>query len=205
MSTEKEHFSVEKQILKTVSNHKRGKIFFPNSFSKIGSPSAVRQALKRLEAKNELIRLAQGIYLYPKKHKVLGVLHPSIEEIAQAIAKRDKARIIPTGVLALNKLGLSTQIPLNPVYLTDGSPRSIKVKKYTIKFKKASPKILSIKDETTLLIILALKEIGKNSVDNSTVEKIQDIVTTLRSDNLKHDLKLAPVWIRNIINSAFTK
>ena len=117
--------SVEKTVDKTISNHKRGKIFFPSNFSEFGSSSAVRQALNRLEDKGRLVRLAKGIYLYPKKHKILGVLQPSIEEIALAISKRDKARIIPTGINALNKLGLSTQVPMNMVYLTDGTPRTI--------------------------------------------------------------------------------
>ncbi len=67
--------SVEKQINKSISNHKRGKIFFPSHFSKFGSSTAVRQALKRLEEKNILIRLAKGIYLYPKIHKVFGVIY----------------------------------------------------------------------------------------------------------------------------------
>ena len=84
--------SVEKQIFKSISNHRRGKIFFPSNFDKLGSSTAVRQALNRLEGRGDLIRLAKGIYLYPKTHKLLGVLIPTIEEIAKAIAKRDKAK-----------------------------------------------------------------------------------------------------------------
>jgi hypothetical protein len=38
------------------------------------------------------VRLAHGIYLFPKIDKKLGlgVLYPSVEEIAKAIAERDK-------------------------------------------------------------------------------------------------------------------
>jgi hypothetical protein len=63
---------------------------------------------------------------------------PTTEQIAEAIAKRDKARIIPTGAYALHMLGLSTQIPMNVVYLTDSSARKVKVGKQTIVFKKTS-------------------------------------------------------------------
>src|SRR5687768_1846931 len=126
--------SVEYQIDRAISNHKRGKIFFPSNFSNFGSETAIRKALNRIEKKGILIRLAHGIYLYPKQHKDLGALQPSIEEIAIAISKRDKARIIPTGIQALNKLGLSTQVPVNAVYLTDGTPRTISVGKRRIKF-----------------------------------------------------------------------
>lgn len=191
--------SVEYKINKSILNYKRGKIIFPSDFSKYGSSTAIRQALKRLENKKLLLRLAHGIYLYPKTHKLLGVLHPSIEEIALAISKRDKARIIPTGVQALNRLGLSTQVPMNLVYLTDGTPRTIKINKSTIKFKKAPPKILAIKSYTNLLIIQALREIEKENLDSDTYEKIIRILQTVDNDLIKYDMKLAPTWISDIM------
>ena len=60
----------EKIIKKAISNHKRGKIFFPNNFVKFGSSAAIRKALVRLEEKGLLVRLGQGIYLYPKKRAI---------------------------------------------------------------------------------------------------------------------------------------
>ena len=189
----------EKLIKKAILNHKRGKIFFPSNFVKFGSSTAIRQALIRLEEKGILVRLAQGIYLYPKEHKQLGLLYPSLEEIALAISKRDKARIIPTGIQALNKLGLSTQVPMNLVYLTDGSPRTVKIKNNTIKYKIASPKILSAKSETNILVIQALREIGKKNLDGNQLEKIKEVLKTVDKDLIKHDMKLAPVWISKIM------
>lgn len=193
--------SIENKILKKVSDNKRGKIFFPKDFSKIGSSINVRQALNRLEQKQILIRLAHGIYLYPKEHKMLGILLPTLEEIAEAISKRDKARIIPTGIQALNKIGLSTQVPLNLVYLTDGSSRTIKIGNGTIKFKKASPKILSIKNETVLLVIQALRELGHENMDEKIINRIKEILATIEPQTLNHDLKKAPVWIYELIKS----
>ena len=194
--------SVVKQVRKSISNHKGGKIFFPSHFSKFGSSTAVRQALNRLEDKGFLIRLAQGIYLYPKKHKLLGVLYPTIEEIALAISKRDKARIIPTGIHALNKLGLSTQVPMNIVYLTDGTPRIIKINNRRIKFKIASPKMLSAKNDTNILIIQALRKMGKENIDTKTIKKIKEILNTVDKGLVKHDMKLAPVWIAKIMEDS---
>ncbi len=193
--------SIEKQVKKAISNYKHGKIFFPSSFSKFGASTAIRQALNRLEDKGLLIRLSHGIYLYPKKHKSLGILYPSIEEIALAISKRDKARIIPTGIHALNKLGLSTQVPLNIVYLTDGTSRSIKVKKRSIKFRKASPKLLAAKNDTNILVIQALREIGKENVDSKTLKKINEVLSTVDKDLIKHDMKVAPLWIAEIMET----
>lgn len=191
--------SVEYKVNKAILNSKPGKLFFPNNFNEFGSTTAVRQALNRLEKKGVLVRLAHGIYLYPKKHKTLGVLLPSIEEIARAIAKRDKARIIPTGINALNKLGLSTQVPMNTVYLTDGTPRVVKVGKRTIKFKIASPKMLSAKSEIMVLIIMAMRELGQDRIDDDILKKITPLLKQIDTNIIKHDIKLAPAWIREII------
>jgi len=197
--------SVEKQIIKSISNHKRGKIFFPSSFSKFGSSTAVRQALNRLEDKGDLIRLAKGIYLYPKTHDLLGILMPTIEEIAKAIAKRDKARIIPTGAMAVNKLGLSTQVPMNVVYLTDGTPRKITVNGGSIKFRSASPNLLAVKDDTIILIIQALREIGKDKVKDNIRSKLKQILSAVDSTTFDYDLRLAPVWIQELIKEIITE
>ena len=176
-------------------------LFFPNSFAKFGSPESVRQALNRLEKKGKLIRISHGIYLYPKKHKLLGTLMPTLEEVAYAISKRDKARIIPTGIQALNKLGLSTQVPLNVIYLTDGTSRSVKIGNRSIKFRRASPKILSVKSEVVLLVIQGLRELGEENVNSKIIEKIQSILENVDLNILKHDIGLAPRWIAKIINT----
>ena len=107
--------------------------------------------MDRLENKQVIIRVAQGIYVRPKISKLLGPLVPSAEEVAEAIAKRDRIRTLPTGSYALNALGLSTQVPMNIVLLTDGSPREIKVGKRKIKFKKTTPKNLLAKGKISRL------------------------------------------------------
>lgn len=194
--------SVEEQLLKKIKNYNRGKIFFPDYFAEFGSSEAVRQALARLENEGELVRLGHGIYLYPKEDPQLGVLQPTMDQIAEAIAKRDKATIVPAGALALNKLGLTTQVPMNAVYLTDGSPRSIQIGNRKIKFKRTVPKNLKVKGEISSLVIQALKEIGNGNVTEQQKEKIKELLKKEKSEHLKHDIKLAPVWIREIMKQS---
>lgn len=193
--------SVQKRIENKIKSMKRGRILFPSNFDDIGNVEVVKKSLLRLENKKFLIRLAHGIYLYPKQDKLLGVLYPTIEEIAIAIAERDKARIVPTGITALNKLGLSTQIPMNLVFLTDGAPRSIEIGKSTIKFKRTSPKNIAVKGEITSLIIQALKEIGKDNVTDEQLEKIKNYLKLEKEEIIEHDAKLAPAWIAKIIRN----
>ena len=193
--------SIQTRIENKIKSMKRGSVLFPSNFDDIGNVEVVKKSLLRLENKKFLVRLAHGIYLYPKQDKLLGVLYPTIEEIAIAIAERDKARIIPTGTTALNKLGLSTQIPMNIVFLTDGAPRSILVGKRTIKLKRTSPKNLAVKGEITSLIIQALKEIGKDNVTAAQLEKIKIHLEKEKQEIIAHDAKLAPVWISKIMKN----
>ena len=89
----------------------------------------INKALERIALSGKIIRLAKGIYCKPKMDTEFGfgIIYPSVDEVAKAIAQRDKCRIVPTGDMALNILGLSTQVPMNVVYLTDGTPRRIKI------------------------------------------------------------------------------
>ena len=139
--------NIEIQILKRIKKAKRGVLFFNDSFIAFGSSDAVRQALARLVKAGELDRVATGIYTNPEIDPVIGKVMPGLEKIAETIAKRDKARIIPTGAYALYRLGLTTQIPLNVVYLTDGAARKIKIGNRSITFKKISPKNVATWEE----------------------------------------------------------
>ena len=191
--------SIDKQIYTKISRFKRGKIIFPEDFILAGSQDAIRQALHRLVKKSVLTRLAPGIFLYPKLDKELGMLNPSIDEIANAIAKRDKARIVPTGIQAMNSLGLSTQVPMKIVYLTDGAPRTIKLGKRTIKFKKTTPKNLAAKSRVCELVIQALRIIGRNNVTQDQLNRINRVLANESQDALIHDSRLAPAWIGKIM------
>jgi CRISPR/Cas system CMR-associated protein Cmr3 (group 5 of RAMP superfamily) len=193
---------VENRIAEALKTYPKGSILFVDDFLDYGNSESVKKALLRLKEKGILVRLAHGIYLYPKIDEELGIIYPSTEEIAKAIARRDKARIAPTGVQALNKLGLSTQVPMKVVYLTDGAARTVKIGKRTITFKKSSPKNLSAKGEISGLAIQALKTIGQNKVDEKTIKKIQAILKNEQKENIINDAKLSPAWINKILMQA---
>ena len=193
--------SVHSQLEEKILSLKKGTIVFVSDFAKLGSSENVKKVLLRLEKKQLLVRLAHGIYLYPKIDKELGVLYPSAESIAEAIAKRDKIRIIPTGIFALQQLGISTQIPMNVIYLTDGAPRKIKVGKRTITFKKTAPKNLAIKNKILSNIVQGLKELGKESITDEIRQRINQALEKVPLEILKEEILNAPVWVRNEVLS----
>ena len=191
--------SFHQQVLSKIEELERGSIFFPDDFASIGSDESIRQALSRICKNGTIVRLSKGIYLYPVIDEELGIFYPSVERIAKAISKRDKSRIIPTGAFALNRLGLSTQVPMNVIFLTDGIPRKINVGKQTITFKHTSPKNLSFRGKITPLAVAALKEIGKGKASPDDLLKIKMALQSESGEIALFDAYLAPRWITDII------
>lgn len=183
-----------------------GKIYFISDFDFPGSEETVKKALFRLEKRGFLVRLSHGIYLYPNRSEKLGVLYPSVDEIAHAIAIRDKAEIMATGALAMNILGFSTQVPMNAVFITNGSPRKIQIGKRKITFKQAAPKNFHFKSELMALLVSALKEIGQDNIDEAVISRVYELFS-IRKEFVKYreDLALAPVWIRKMVISVINK
>jgi hypothetical protein len=191
--------SIEIQVLEKIKRSPRGTLLFVDSFHRIANTKAVNKALERLVKSSELDRVAQGIYVRPVIDNYIGKVLPSIEEIAVAIAKRDRATIVPTGSYAMYKLGLTTQVPLNIVFYSDTSARKIKIGKQTITFKKASSKNLAFVGEISTLAIQALRTIGKDQVTAEEIKQIKKILRNEKTKHLQHDLQLAPVWIRKLM------
>lgn len=194
--------SVEYKVEKTIKSKPRGSLLFPEDFNQKGSAESVRKALQNLKERGIIKSIAHGIYVRPVIDEYIGEVLPTAEEVAKAIAKRDRIKLVPTGAYALHALGLSTQIPLKLVFLTDGAPRTIEVGKRTIKLKKTTPRNLKARGEISSLVIQALREIGK---DNATAEEQVKIIELLQNEDpadLKFDISLAPEWIRKIMKQA---
>ncbi|MDR0834216.1 MAG: type IV toxin-antitoxin system AbiEi family antitoxin domain-containing protein [Candidatus Symbiothrix sp.] len=191
--------SFENKVLSKIIKRGRGKIFFGNEFALLGSNINIRQALSRLCKKGTIIRLSPGVYLYPKLDKTGDIIYPTVNEIMKQIMKRDRAKIVPTGVYALNALGLSTQVPMRYVFLTDGAARILKIGKLQIKLQKTVAKNLAYKSEVCVLVIFALKEIGKGKPNEEELQKIYAALSHESKEKITHDALLAPNWISTIM------
>ena len=184
--------STAQKIENKIRTFKRGKIFFPDDFVGMGTSDTIRQTLQRLTKNGVIIRVAQGIYCYPKIEEKLGlgVIYPSYDQIAEALASRDHARIVPTGEYALNALGLSTQVPMNYVFLTDGQSRKVCISgNKGIQFKNTAPKNLAFKNHLAMLVNSALKSIKKENVTMGQISQIIFLLQKEEKESVLSDLK----------------
>jgi len=197
-------YTVENKIFDRMKKAKRGLVFFTSDFAVYGNSKACNKALERLSKQEKIMRVGRGIYTIPRKSRFFGRVSPGIEEIAQGIARRDKARIIPSGLFAENLLGLSTQVPMKIVYLTDGTPRKLMIDEMSLIFKKTSPRNLATWGKISGLVIQALKSIKKERLTDDEIEKVVIILKKENPKYLSNDIKLAPEWIREIMRKALT-
>lgn len=183
------------KVLSRIYGKKRGWVFTPVNFRDLGNDLGIRKALQSLSDKGTVTRLSRGLYLYPKTHPKLGVLSPTPDQIAQALAGRDDLRIQPSGAYAANLLGLSEQVPAKVVFLTDGTNRKIKVGNQEIILKRTTPRNMATAGRTSGLVIQALRYLGKDHVDDAVVGTLAERLSPDDRRQLIKDIRHAPAWI----------
>jgi hypothetical protein len=190
--------SVDNKVLSRIYGHKRGWVFTPDNFSGLGSRDAVASALKRHKQSGLVRQLARGLYDYPRTDDQLGVLMPSVDDIAKALAGRDAIRLQPSGAYAANLLGLSTQVPMKVVYLTDGRSRTVQIGNQQIILKNTTPKNMATAGKISGLVIQALRHLGQAQVDDDVIRLLDQRLDDDARRQLMKDIRYAPAWIAQI-------
>ena len=164
----------------------------------------VGSILSELTAEGMLVKIAHGIYAKPRKSK-FGVVLPSVDKVVQAIAVRDNAEVLPSGMTALNALGLSTQVPMNYTYLTTGSERTVNLSNRKVVLKRGVPKNFCYETRLISLLVQALKALKKENVGEEEINIIQQLVLK-ETDNetLVKDVDMMPAWMKRIIKPMLT-
>lgn len=194
----KDKQSVDAKVLDRIYGHKRGWVFTPEHFRELGSRDAVASALKRHKQSGLIRQLARGLYDYPRTDAQLGLLTPSADEIAKALAGRDAIRLQPSGAYAANLLGLSTQMPMKRVYLTDGPSRVVQVGPQQIILKRTTPKNMATAGRISGLVIQALRHLGQGRVTDEVIATLDRRLDEAARKQLMKDIRFAPAWIAAI-------
>lgn len=193
---------IAEKILARVRGHGRGQWVCSNKdFLDLGSRDAVDRALSRLVKQNILRRVGRGLYDYPRISKILQrPAPPDLDAIVAAVARRDNISILPDGIVAAHNLGLTNAVPAQPSYITDGSSRTLKVGKRTLKLRHVPAKLMAWKNRPGAPVVRALYWLDKNLADD------KNVINTLQkqlSPDIKADLvdgiKLLPGWMIPVV------
>jgi hypothetical protein len=191
--------SIDNKIKNCIYGHGKGWVFTPVHLSDLGSRDAVASSLKRYRQSGLIRQLARGLYDYPRTDPELGILSPSPDAVARALAGRDAVRLQPSGAYAANLLGLSTQIPMKIVYLTDGRSRTVQIGKKQIILKRTTPRNMATADRISGLVIQALRHLGRQHVDDEIIARLDRRLSDNDRQQLLKDVRFAPAWIADIM------
>jgi len=192
--------TMKENVLDRIRSSGRGAVFTPKDFLDLGSRDAADQALSRLTHSGKLQRLGRGLYHYPQMNRRLRIpIAPNIDAIAEALGRQTGSRVIPSGAVAANRLGLSSQVPAKPIYLSDGRVRKVRVGNVEFWLKHASPKEMPTGNRTSALVFQALRHIGKDAIDDQVVAKLRRILSAQQRCKLLSDAKYTTDWIGDIV------
>ncbi|MBE9639859.1 DUF6088 family protein [Salipiger mangrovisoli] len=125
----------------------------------LGNRAAVDQALSRLAKRGALLRASRGVYVLPIESR-FGKRAPSVEKTVTAMAEQRGERIATSGAMAANALGLTTQVPTRPVYLTSGRSRHLTLGKQDVELRHAPNWQLALGNAKSGQVIRALAWLG---------------------------------------------
>jgi hypothetical protein len=192
--------SLENKVIDRIYGKGRGWCFSQIDFVDLGTRSAIDVAFNSLLKKETISRALRGIYYYPEYSTVLKKnITPRIENIAEAIARKYKWDIQPSGNTALNYFQLSTQIPAQYVYLSDGPSKEYQLDKQLLIFKKTKLQEAKLKYMESKLTVQAIKALGKEQFTLEANKKIKSHFNSSQLQKIKKDTIAITGWVRDII------
>lgn len=188
-------------IEKVIKKIPRGRIFFADSIYEKFPIKLVQCVLLRLEKSNEVGTICRGIYFRPEKCRYLPGLPipPTTDKIIKAISKKTGETITIHPVVALNQLGLSTQIPVREIYHTTGRSRYIKINgENRIKLEHVSPRKIVMPNTVTCDVVTALWDVGKEYLKPRIIKKLHDRLKDQYFNEVLMHLDKMPAWMRKV-------
>ena len=178
----------------------RGKVFTSKDFLDLGSRDAVDQALSRLSRLDDIKRIGRGLYYYPRMNTRLGIpISPDADDVAQALARQTGTRVVPSGAVAANRLGLTTQVPGRLVYLTDGNSREVKAADLVFTFKHVAPKDFPSESPASAAEFQALRYLGRDAVSDDMLCHLKRTLPERVRRRLLDDARYTTDWVYDVV------
>jgi hypothetical protein len=192
---------VAEKILRCANERPEGEVLSAKGLLHLASRAAIDQALSRLHRGGELLRVGRGLYVAPVRSR-FGTRAPKPEKVVASIAAATGDTIAPSGAASANALGLTTQVPVRPVYLTSGRSRTIRLGRQVVELKHAPKWQLNVPRGAAGEAVRALAWLGPKHA--------REAATTLRSRlPLRERMALVsaraqmPSWLAETVSHTF--
>lgn len=185
-----------KKIAERIAGMEPGALFCAPDFLDLSGAENVNNVLSRLARSGKIDRVVRGIYAKPEFNEFLGErMAPTPDAVAHAIARANNWTIAPAGDAALNMLGLDTQVPVTVEYVSDGPYKRYEYAGYTIEMLHRANRYLTGYSPATMLVIQALKALGRDNVDDSVLRTVSGKLTDGQVDALYDETRASASWI----------
>ncbi|HYC77552.1 MAG TPA: DUF6088 family protein [Planctomycetota bacterium] len=191
--------SIDSSVLRRIRAKGRGSVVSAGDLLDLGSRSAVTQALSRNVRRGVLRKVGRGLYELPPSPGEFGMLPPSVGRVADALARRDGVRIQPSGAHAANLLGLSAQVPVRAMFVTDGRARTVTIGKRQVVFKRVPARRMAAAGRMSGTVMHALLWLGKKGVNDGVVQILRRRLGEEQKRQLLKDLRYAPTWVAEVM------
>ena len=187
-------------IREKINQSEYGTVYVAVDFVDISDKTNINAYLARLAEEGLIRRVMRGVYYKAEYNEMLGeYVTPTVDNVALALARNFGWTIVPCGDVALNILGLSTQVPATYVYVSDGTYKEYTFHDITIQFKRTTNREVSKLSYETALVIQALKALGKDQINDSVITRLQSILTAEEKATMLSEAKTATAWIYDYI------
>ncbi len=146
-------------ILSVAQAMPEGGMLSPKDFLHLGSRAAIDKTLSRLAQEGRLLRVSRGAYVSPQQGR-FGVRPPSTESVLQGIEDSCGEMVVPHGAAEANALGLTTQVPIQEVFLTSGASRTLHLGSRCVELKHGNRWQLLLGKRPAGKVIRALAWLG---------------------------------------------
>lgn len=192
--------NIKAKMNSKIDNLPYGSVFISNDFLEIADYETVRKTLNRFVNEGSIQRIVNGVYYKPRYIELIGEYEsPSINEVAIAIARKYNWTIAPSGNTALNLLGLSTQVPAQWTYISDGRYVDFLIGNTKLVFKRTTNSTISNMSQLTALVIQAIKAIGKENISEEQILYLKNRLTISDKEKLLEEGKTTSAWIYKVL------
>lgn len=192
--------NIKAKINSKIDNLPDGAVFISNDFLELADYETIRKNLNRFVNDGTIQRIVNGVYYKQRFIELIGEFEsPSINEVAIAIARKYNWTIAPSGNTALNLLGLSTQVPAQWTYISDGRYVNFLIGNTKLVFKRTTNSTISNMSQLTALVIQAIKAIGKDNISEEQILYLKNRLTKSDKEKLLEEGKTTSAWIYKIL------
>lgn len=194
------HSGITEQVRRTIDDLPQGTVFTSAQLAPIGPRAAIDQALARMVKTGQITRVARGVFVRPEQNRFVGPVSPRVADVAEAIARTHGAVIEVQGAEAARMFGLTTQVPVKPVFSTTGPTRRLRLGNLELTLQHRRPRKLALAGRPAGRALAALWYLGKENVTLEVIETIRTQLPPGEFEVLVGAISVMPAWMARVFH-----